>query len=161
MNTQSVQLKKFLDQLVADGKITAEDSQAISRDIDAIKANATKELQGQLDTLKGELAPYKAKERSEAISKFLPKNVKEEFKDDLLTLAGITDEDSDEQVQAKIKEAFDKRPHMASEVKEGDENKDKTVEDPSVGKTKTENQKTKETVQEESKVLNTAFSETL
>lgn len=156
----NIQLKKLLDQLVADGNITAEQSQAISRDIDAIKANATKELQGQLDALKGELAPYKAKERSEAISKFLPENLKEEFKDDLLTLAGITDEDSDEQIQTKVKEAFDKRPYMASEVKEG-KDEAKVVEDPSVGKVSTENPKTKQTVQEESKVLNTAFSETV
>lgn len=151
-----VNLKARLDQLVADGSLTQEVANAISADVDAIKSNATSELQTQLNAAREQLAPFIAQERNAAIKKQMPKNVKEEYLDDLIVLAGITDEDTEEAIQTKLKESLEKRPHMQGEVQTQEQ-----IKDPLVSKTQTKNTTNSGKEEKETEVESETFPELL
>lgn len=121
-----MKLNELLDKLVADGKISAEESQSISnltngiRDAAVVKANKDKDaeiktLTSNLEEANEKLAPILKKERADKLLTLLPKNAKKDLAEDIISLSGITDEMDDEAIKAALKDTVANRTYLQAE----------------------------------------------
>lgn len=62
--------------------------------------------------LEGELAPYREQDKINRIDSMMPENANKEMKDDIITLAKIGDEDSDDEIKSKLADVVSSRKYL-------------------------------------------------
>ena len=109
-----------LQELLTSLKISEEGIKAINAAVDTviaskliIKDNEIKVLQGDLEKIKGELTPFKEKERQDKIKSILKDITDEDKLGDVITLSGISDKDSEDEIKAKALKVIETRSYLA------------------------------------------------
>lgn len=121
-----MKLNELLEKLVADGKISAEESQSISnltndiRDAAVVKANKVKDVEiktltSNLEEANEKLAPILKKERADKLLTLLPKTAKKDLASDIIALANISDEMDDDAIKAAFKDTVSSRTYLQAE----------------------------------------------
>lgn len=108
-----------LQELLQSLNLTAEQIASVNTAVDGVinsklagKDSEIKKMQGDLQTALDDLKGYKGKERSEKIKSLFPKDANLELADDILALAKIADEDTDEIISQKLTDTISKREFL-------------------------------------------------
>ena len=133
-----MKLNEMLEKLVAEEKITSDQMESITSSVNTIRDSAVAKvrteltnLQTKYDSLSDELRPYQEKEKQDRIRKLIPENVNPDHIDDFITLSGLSDEDSDEDISKKFSARVEKSPYfLKQEVVEPEPKEEKTEEPP-------------------------------
>lgn len=113
-----------LNEFLKSKGLTEEDIKTVNTDyVDALisakvgsKDEEITKLTGELEATKGELTPFKQEKRTKHISSLVSDLTTEDKLADALALAGISDEDDDETIKAKVSKTIETRAYLQKDA---------------------------------------------
>lgn len=108
-------LQELLSKYNVPAEGVTEINQAVDTLIDAkvsAKNTELEKVQGDLNAAREELSPFKKSVREKHIKGLLPKNAKADVANDIITLAGVTDEDDDKTITKKLADTVNAREYF-------------------------------------------------
>lgn len=140
---------KTLQEILKENNLSDETIKSINGAVDVIIAGKTetltanlKKVQGDLDLANNELTPFKAEVRTKKINSLVGKLTENSKLNDAISLAKLTDDDTDEEIVNKVKGVIEARPYLQP-VAVSDESAKKTLTEKSSNITTVDEIKTK------------------
>lgn len=112
-----------LQEILKSLELSEDNIKAINGAVDAVitskvasKDEEIKTLNGSLETMKGELTPFKEAKRKSHLQTLVGDLTSEEKLNDAIALSGITDEDDDEAIKAKVSKTIEGRAYLQKDA---------------------------------------------